>query len=584
MKSVRAASYSRKSTEQNVTDDAKSVTRQAELARAFAEQRGWAMVAEYRDDGVSGRLRAKLVNRNKMLAAAMAEEFSVLIVRDLDRLSRNDEELPGLVYTLRDAGVDVWCYADGQKVDTRTALSRLMLNVKSYSGTAETEKASERTREQKRGRYAKTANVDGRVYGYRNVGNAGQRSREINPTEAKVVKRIFRMSADGYGLLRVVRTLNNEKIPSPSGRGWCTSGVREMLRRDLYRGISVYGKTKWEWRDGGKFKVDVPESEWLRVPAPELRIIDDSLWQRVQQRIEQTRETYPGRRTNGRLQGRREAGLISQHLLAGFLRCGLCGGNLIATARSGRGGVKKHWICTTAHTRGQEVCANVKGVPYELLTNDVIETFRGTIFNPRMMAQMLSDKLAEHAAAPDAAKEEAQSLRSDIAKLERQIANLVEAIGDGEGDARALKASIIAKEREQIDLQAKLEHLDGLQRAAESFDPAAWMAEQAKLLEDVKVHFAGFSSEETTPSQRARFTEASRRILRVCLPAPLVVCPAIEGGWVYEGDGRLVTSDLQMVMDRVRGHIRPETVEQRKVQGCVSSGRTNDPNKMVPPG
>ena len=37
--SLRAAVYARKSTEQNVTDDAKSVTRQIDRARAFAAAR-----------------------------------------------------------------------------------------------------------------------------------------------------------------------------------------------------------------------------------------------------------------------------------------------------------------------------------------------------------------------------------------------------------------------------------------------------------------------------------------------------------------------------------------------------------------
>jgi DNA invertase Pin-like site-specific DNA recombinase len=36
-----AAIYARKSTEQHVSEDAKSVTRQLEHARAFAEERGW---------------------------------------------------------------------------------------------------------------------------------------------------------------------------------------------------------------------------------------------------------------------------------------------------------------------------------------------------------------------------------------------------------------------------------------------------------------------------------------------------------------------------------------------------------------
>src|SRR3989454_12077144 len=95
-----AAIYARKSTEQNVSDDAKSVTRQIELARAFAAEKGWQVIEEYVDDGVSGAASLKLVNRARMLAAAADEKFSVLIVRDLDRLSRNDRELPNIIYSL----------------------------------------------------------------------------------------------------------------------------------------------------------------------------------------------------------------------------------------------------------------------------------------------------------------------------------------------------------------------------------------------------------------------------------------------------------------------------------------------------
>ena len=53
---MRAAIYARKSTEQNVTDDAKSVTRQVELARDFAISRVWTVedAQIYMDDGISG--------------------------------------------------------------------------------------------------------------------------------------------------------------------------------------------------------------------------------------------------------------------------------------------------------------------------------------------------------------------------------------------------------------------------------------------------------------------------------------------------------------------------------------------------
>jgi DNA invertase Pin-like site-specific DNA recombinase len=69
-----AAIYTRKSTEQNVSEDAKSVTRQIDLARAFATRRGWTVVDDhvYVDDGVSG---AEFKDRHglaKLMTAAKA--------------------------------------------------------------------------------------------------------------------------------------------------------------------------------------------------------------------------------------------------------------------------------------------------------------------------------------------------------------------------------------------------------------------------------------------------------------------------------------------------------------------------------
>ena len=52
-----AAIYARKSTEQHgVGEEEKSVTRQIEHGRAYAERKGWAIAGEhvYSDDGISG--------------------------------------------------------------------------------------------------------------------------------------------------------------------------------------------------------------------------------------------------------------------------------------------------------------------------------------------------------------------------------------------------------------------------------------------------------------------------------------------------------------------------------------------------
>jgi DNA invertase Pin-like site-specific DNA recombinase len=61
-----AAIYARKSTDQHIADEEKSVTRQVERARQYAERKGWTvdLAAIFIDDGVSG---ADFVRREDFL-------------------------------------------------------------------------------------------------------------------------------------------------------------------------------------------------------------------------------------------------------------------------------------------------------------------------------------------------------------------------------------------------------------------------------------------------------------------------------------------------------------------------------------
>ena len=132
-----------------------------------------------------------------------------------------------------------------------------------------------------------------------------------------------------------------------------------MVFRDLYRGIITYGRTRTERRAGKERMVKVSDG-WITVEQPDLRIIDEDLWNRAHGRLARTRETHPGhRRPNGQLVGRPEGGLISQHLLTGFLRCGSCGGGMFCSPRTRPNGkVLKYWLCTNHHKLGSRACAN----------------------------------------------------------------------------------------------------------------------------------------------------------------------------------------------------------------------------------
>jgi Recombinase len=90
---------------------------------------------------------------------------------------------------------------------------------------------------------------------YRNrdiIGANGTRShveREIEPTEADVVRTIFRLCAEGYGVKGIAKRLNDHGAPSPraqQGRSqtWAPKSVRAVLYRPLYRGEIVWRRTQ----------------------------------------------------------------------------------------------------------------------------------------------------------------------------------------------------------------------------------------------------------------------------------------------------------------------------------------------------
>ena len=69
--------------------------------------------------------------------------------------------------------------------------------------------------------------------------------RRINSEQAKVVVKIFDLFASGFGLARIAKALNEDRIPPPHGGnlGWCPTAFRDILQRDLYRGIVLWNRT-----------------------------------------------------------------------------------------------------------------------------------------------------------------------------------------------------------------------------------------------------------------------------------------------------------------------------------------------------
>ncbi len=353
---MNAAIYARRSTAQEgVADEQKSVTRQTELARSFAAQKGWSVVAEYADDGISGAEFAKRPGLQRLLRDLMPRAaFGVLVVAEQKALGREAVETQFVIKQLAQAGVEVWSYMEQRSLTPRNYMDKAMSAMRSMADEAHREDTAKRTHEALQRKAERGYVTGGRVFGYRNVDVAAgcdahgqpRRShveRQIVPEEATVVRRIFESYASGLGLKAIARQLTTEHAakPAPMKRhdgltfpGWAPSTVRAVLTRQLYRGVLVWNVTtkRDDWGAKHRKAPRKAADHWVSVVREELRIVPEELWARVASRRADT-EGKTLRFESGRISGRPPTH-ATQNLLAGLATCGLCGGGLVVETSS----------------------------------------------------------------------------------------------------------------------------------------------------------------------------------------------------------------------------------------------------------
>ena len=100
-----------------------------------------------------------------------------------------------------------------------------------------------------------------------------------------------------------------------------------ILRNHLYQGKLVWNKQRYvRDPDTGRRLARVnPQSQWVSHDVPELRIVDEALWHKVQERFGDIRNSAMVRKARKtRFWENRRA----KHLLTGLVVCGECGGPL----------------------------------------------------------------------------------------------------------------------------------------------------------------------------------------------------------------------------------------------------------------
>jgi site-specific DNA recombinase len=288
---------------------------------------------------------------------------------------------------------------------------------------------------------------------YNNVRENGAVRREIFEPEAAIVREICTRYADGDGLKQIARALNEKGAPSPRAQrgrrsGWSPSTVRAILRRPLYRGEIVWNTTEKRDKPGrghkGKQKPR-PESEWIRMPAPELRIVPETLAVAIDLRFKRESDRYL-RTPDGRLQGKPARNV--RYLLSGLARCATCGGGMEVFKRwSDKANV---YGCATHRRKGPSICENSAVIEMGTADAAVLAVVEQAL-DPELLAAVV-DRTAEKLAGQVNLRTQVEAQLGDV---EAQIRRATSAILAGRR-AAAARGSLRGLETERQRLEREL--------------------------------------------------------------------------------------------------------------------------------
>ena len=427
---TRVALYARYSSD-NQRDA--SIEDQFRICRDRVKLEGWTIAATYNDAGISGSSMIRRPGIQELVRDAQRGEFDLVLAEALDRISRDQADVATLFKHLQFAGVPIVTLAEGE-------ISELHVGLKGTMNALFLKDLAAKTHRGMRGRVEQGKAGGGLCYGYEVVKSIGvdgepiRGERRIKEPEAEVVRRVFRDFAAGIAPRAIAKALNDAGVPGPGRRPWNDTTIRGHARRgtglvnnELYIGRLVWNRQRYlkDPSTGRRVSRINAEADWIVTDVPELRIVDDVLWQAVRTRqaeiaethadqIEAVREHHAGNRLN---RTHRPKALFS-----GLIFCGRCGGPY-----SIRG--QDRYACSAHVTNGS--CDNKATIPRTALEERVLAGLRDRLMAPEVAAEAMRAYAEETNRLNRERRTNADGWRAELAKLERSIAALIRVIEDG---------------------------------------------------------------------------------------------------------------------------------------------------------
>ena len=367
------ALYERLSRDDELIGESNSIKNQKKLLTKVAKEKGYTNLVHFLDDGISG-VTMDRPGFNDMMEQLAAGKAAAVFVKDLSRLGRNYIEVGRLTEEFFPEH-DIRLVAVSDNIDTAEGENELA-PIRNLFNEWYARDISKKRRISNKIKGNAGEPMGPPPYGYKKDPDDPKRW-IVDEEAAQVVRRVFRMTLDGYGTEQIATIFSEEKILTPIAywrekgvnrpgksklRGpymWNSSTITHILSLQEYCGDILNFKT-YSKSYKNKKRLANDRENWVIFQDVHEPIIERAVFEQVQQKRGKIRK----RRTH---EGER-------NMFSGLLVCADCGHNLHFHFNQGNPDIKYFNCSNYKGNRG--TCTSTHYVRVDFLEQVVLGEIR----------------------------------------------------------------------------------------------------------------------------------------------------------------------------------------------------------------
>ncbi len=350
---------------------------QRQLVKDYiSNQSDWQLDEKEYFEGSNSGYKNAVADRNilqEALQDAKAKEYDILVVYKDDRIGRRMWEIGAYVMSLKSFGVDIYTVKDGCiSPESDDIMGQMMLALRYGNAQKSSSDTGMRVKDTAQKLVQKGKFMGGKApYGYKLElsGEVSKHGRALHhlvivPEQAEVVKYIYELSLHKeFGATKISKILNEHEIYKDRAPRdlWKSGTIVSILTNPVYAGYTAYKRR--ERVDGRYHRLDSKDWIFAEKSDTEIAIIDENMWNQVQDTRKQRADKYIKSLENQNVTViRRNSGMLA---LIDVLHCGYCGRKMT------NGSKYNYWtIKDTGERRTSKIaiykCPNAwNGIPHE---------------------------------------------------------------------------------------------------------------------------------------------------------------------------------------------------------------------------